>query len=1195
MTVFGTTYNWDAIEDGDHFVLVYPKVTEIPQSWDIVVNWKEGVTQTFTVSVLEGSTFSETVELEWLQANTVLSSVSMMVDDLTATFPASIPPVIVEADYVIDSRMTLAASLPAGSTVTVYKDGVAVLTDITLSGTGPFWFTELFDPDAPRAGFNANYGGKVENYSIVVTGPGGNPLDFDTTVFIESVISKDGFVTETVLDDITLGVHIDDAVAPTIESGVAKSASDGDVLLVDGAFTVDQGYVVDAIEITMDEPVLVDLGTIVTMASFGPYGTITANVDGVITITPYPGYETAALIGSFTFTVPDGSITDLRGNAFVGSIILNVLNVAPVALDDTYTTNEDVALTVPARGVLINDTDFDPAILTAIKVTDPANGTLVLNADGSLTYTPAADFHGTDTFTYMANDGLADSNVATVTITVTPVNDAPVAQDQSVETPEDTALPITLVATDVDGDTLTYAIVAQPANGTVALVGNVATYTPALNFNGTDTFTYKANDGLADSNVATVTITISPVNDAPVAQDQSVETPEDTALPITLVATDVDGDTLTYAIVAQPANGTVALVGNVATYTPALNFNGTDIFTFTANDGTVDSNIATVTITVSPVNDDPMAMDDAYETDEDTTLVVAAPGVLANDGDVDQDNLASYVLTQPAHGTLELASDGSFTYVPEPDWFGTDTFTYQLVATPGLNAAWTDEATVTITVNSVNDTPVAVDDFYTTDEDTTLTVAVPGVLENDSDVDLDGMEIVLVTDVLHGNLSLLGDGSFTYVPDPDFFGTDTFVYQLVTYPAPQSLWTDDATVTITVNPIADVPVLGLIEDATIPELVEFSFTATATDVDLPAQVLTFSLVGAPEGAAITADGVFTWTPSEEQGEGTYTFTVVVCDDTDPTPLCAEQEITLTVTEVNTAPVAQNQTVTTPEETFVDVTLVATDAENDALSYAIVDQPAHGMVTLAGTTATYTPDLDYTGPDSFTFKANDGLVDSNVATVSITVTPVNDAPVAADDEYTMAEKETLTIAAPGVLANDIDVDEDTLSAILVDTVSNGTLTLNADGSFVYMPNETFNGTDSFTYKAKDAVLESDLAVVTITVTPVNDWPIANDDFYEVVTGNELVKDVLEGVLANDVLLDPDEEVSIQILDEPLHGTLSMNDDGSFTYTPDAGFMGTDTFRYLLLSVRTINAEWSDDAMVTIVVKPYMGLFLPIIWR
>ncbi len=235
--------------------------------------------------------------------------------------------------------------------------------------------------------------------------------------------------------------------------------------------------------------------------------------------------------------------------------------------------------------------------------------------------------------------------------------------------------------------------------------------------------------------------------------------------------------------------------------------------------------------------------------------------------------------------------------------------------------------------------------------------------------------------------------------------------------------------------------------------------------------------------------MFTWTPSEEQGPGVYTFSVKVCDDTDPTPLCDEQEVTLTVTEVNAAPVAQDLTAITPEETSVAVTLMATDVENNSLTYAIVDQPAHGTVTLVGTTATYTPELNFNGSDTFTYKANDGMADSNVATVTITVTSVNDAPVAVDDEYTVAEKETLTIDAPGVLGNDSDVDGDALSAILVDTVSNGTLTPNANGSFTYIPDEYFNGMDSFTYKASDGELESELAVVTITVIPVNDWPIA----------------------------------------------------------------------------------------------------------
>ncbi|MEA4931871.1 MAG: Ig-like domain-containing protein, partial [Anaerolineaceae bacterium] len=354
----------------------------------------------------------------------------------------------------------------------------------------------------------------------------------DPAVGITLTLS-DVFHTETVI----FRFVINDTIAPTIAGMVANGAGTyGDVAAVGTTFTVDQGYTVASITLTMSEPVTVTAGTEVTLAGV-PYGLVTVSADGLtLTVTPYAGNEVASLIGTFNFVIPAGSVKDLAGNALTtleATLVVN--NVAPVAVDDAYTVAEDGVLTVEARGVLTNDTDFDPTILTAVKVSDPANGTLTLNADGSFTYTPAANYHGTDTFTYKANDGTLDSKTATVTITVTPVNDAPVAQDQSVTTAEDTAKAITLVATDADGDTLTYAIVAQPAQGSVTLVGNVATYTPAANYNGPDSFTFKANDGTLDSNTATVTITVTPVNDAPVAQDQSVTTAEDTAKAITLV------------------------------------------------------------------------------------------------------------------------------------------------------------------------------------------------------------------------------------------------------------------------------------------------------------------------------------------------------------------------------------------------------------------------------------------------------------------------------------------------------------------------------------------------------------------------------------------------------------------------------------------------------------------------------------
>src|SRR4030095_7824860 len=394
---------------------------------------------------------------------------------------------------------------------------------------------------------------------------------------------------------------------------------------------------------------------------------------------------------------------------------------------------------VVTPGVLANDSDVDGDALSAILVSQPTHGSLTLNPNGSFSYVPAANYNGTDSFTYKANDSQADSGIATVTITITPVNDAPVAVDDSYTTPEDTTLNVALPGvlandSDVDGDALSEILVIQPTHGSLTLNTNGSfSYVPAANYNGTDSFTYKANDGQADSGIATVTITITPVNDAPVAVDDSYTTPEDTTLNVVTPGvlandSDVDGDALTAVLVSQPTHGSLTLNPNGSfSYVPAANYNGTDSYTYKANDGQADSGIATVTITISGANDAPVAVDDSYTTAEDTTLNVALPGVLANDSDVDGDSLTAILVSQPTHGSLTLNPNGGFSYVPAANYNGTDSYTYK--ANDGQADAGI--ATVRITITGVNNVPVAVDDSYTTPEDMTLNVALPGVLAND--------------------------------------------------------------------------------------------------------------------------------------------------------------------------------------------------------------------------------------------------------------------------------------------------------------------------------------------------------------------------------------------------------------------------------------------------------------------------------
>src|SRR5439155_1222804 len=208
-------------------------------------------------------------------------------------------------------------------------------------------------------------------------------------------------------------------------------------------------------------------------------------------------------------------------------------------------------------------------------------------------------------------------------------------------------------------------------------------------------------------------------------------------------------------------------------YTPTANFNGSDSFSYKASDEQSDSNVATVALTITAVNDAPVAVNDPYTTNEDTPLTVVAPGVLGNDTDVDGDALTAVLVGGPSRGALTLNADGGFTYTPTANFNGSDSFSYK--ANDGV--AQSNVATVTLTINAVNDAPVALNDAYATNEDTSLTVSAPGVLGNDTDVAGDALSALLVTSPSHGALVLNANGSVTYTPAANFNGSDGFTYR----------------------------------------------------------------------------------------------------------------------------------------------------------------------------------------------------------------------------------------------------------------------------------------------------------------------------------------------------------------------------------------------------------------------------------
>lgn len=482
-------------------------------------------------------------------------------------------------------------------------------------------------------------------------------------------------------------------------------------------------------------------------------------------------------------------------SAVLGS---HVANLDPVATTDNVAVNEDAVL----NGASVMTNDYDPEA-TAIQVTPEtkttAHGQVVINADGTFIYTPNADYNGTDSFTYQVcdSDSPAGCSTGTVNVTINPVQDAPISNPDDFTTPEDTKLVVYCNCVlhndvDVDGETLTATVDQPVSHGTLEFEPDgTFVYMPEKDFFGTDTFTYHATDGTDETPETLVTIIVTPVNDPPVAADDVVNVTEDipSSLPILGNDTDVD-DVLTPGMVkvtTPPAHGTITIDSEGVKYAPDLNYYGPDSFTYTVTDvaGAV-SNIAHVSITVEPVNDAPATAADVASTPEDVPVTIP---VLINDSDVDNAlNVQSVKVTiNPAHGSVEVLPDGSVTYTPDKDYFGSDAFSYTVNDVEGLTSG---AAQVSVSITPENDAPVAVADTATVRENAPVAISV---LDNDFDVDNSHNELTLVsvTQPAMGTVNIL-DGEVVFHPDGATSGTVTFSYTIMD---PSGL-TDTAIVTI---------------------------------------------------------------------------------------------------------------------------------------------------------------------------------------------------------------------------------------------------------------------------------------------------------------------------------------------------------------------------------------------------------------
>ncbi|HGF3724604.1 TPA: tandem-95 repeat protein, partial [Vibrio parahaemolyticus] len=761
----------------------------------------------------------------------------------------------------------------------------------------------------------------------------------------------------------------------------------------------------------------------------------------------------------------------------------------------------------------LNDAFKDSDSALNFSVSGNSN-VLVSIENGIATISPTADWNGSETLTFTATDPSGESVSQTVDFTVAPVVDI---KADSTNVVEDTPTIINVLGNDTfEGDGKVVSLDANngPANGTVSVNpdGSV-TYTPNDNYHGTDSFTYIVTSG-GVSESTTVSVDVTPVNDAPVAKDDIATTQEDTAVTIDVLPndSDVDGDKLSIESASVPKEqGTVEVVNGKLVFTPAENFNGDAEITYTVTDGQL-TDEAKVTVTVNPVNDAPTIKVDAVESiTEDavsTDTVVATLTVRDTDTPEDQVTVS---LKNNSNGYFVLVGDEVKLTQAGVDAVNNDELnlkdlTISASVSDGVNPTASDSDS--LIVNRVNDAPtIKVDAVESITEDAVNTDTVVATLTvRDTDTPEDQLAVSLENNsngyfVLVGNEVKLTQAGVDAVNNDELNLKDLTISASVSDGVNPTANDSDSLI---VNRVNDAPT---VENAIADQELSEDFATYTIDLNDAFKdsdsALNFSVSGNSNIQVAIVNGIATITPTADwNGSEALTFTA-----TDPSGESVSQTVNFTVAPVADI-VADKATVVEDTPTIIKVLGNDTfEGDDQVVSLDTNNGPANGTVSVnPDGSVTYTPNDNYHGTDSFTYIVTSGGV-SESTTVSVDVTPVNDAPVAKDDIATTQEDTAVTI---DVLPNDTDIDGDKLS-IQFATVpeAQGKVEI-VDGKLVFTPAENFNGHAEITYTVTDGQL-TDAAKVTVTVNPVNDAPTIKVDAVESITEDAVSTDTVVATL------------------------------------------------------------------------------------
>jgi len=656
-------------------------------------------------------------------------------------------------------------------------------------------------------------------------------------------------------------------------------------------------------------------------------------------------------------------------------------NVAPVANNLTVSTREN-----KSKSFVLSASDADSNPLTYTILTQPKNGSLA-GSTPNLTYTPDSDFDGSDSFTFKANDGTVDSNIATVSISVSKQNSIPIAYEKIVNTTIDTSVSFLVNASDADGDNLTYSVLTHPTNG--VLTGSVPslTYQPKEGFSGDDSFTFKVNDGSDSSNIATIKLQVTGENTAPVAIEQSIEVKEDTSKIIVLTATDAEDDELTYTLVSQPEHGELTGGAPELSYIPDDNFKGSDSFTFKVNDGKVDSAIVTISIEVSDLNDEPVAVDDTIVRENWDAFDI---DVLANDTDNEGDVL-TIIGTSSDIGTVSF-TEKLITYTPSIGFVGQTSILYHIQDANGGQSS----ASVLI-------------DFNVSDEDLPI-ITIPDDIEVNATGLFTKVELGIATAIDRDGdpIPVSLTGSTILKP-----GITQLIWQAVDSEGRKA----SASQKVTVHPLVSIN-----KNQTVLEGYSGSFgvSLNGTSPSYPLSI-PYTVSGSAESGVDhdLSDGVITITSGTSANISFSTFNDAVLDDGEIININLSGDInsgsqsshSITITEENIAP---------------KVTLLTEQAGESRFKLSLED----GLVKVSATVSHPDPSkvfsyqwenaeqvlTDIDGVEqSFSFSP-DGL-SVGVYRLSLLVTDLDDS------RFSSSESVSFTIVQSSVVLTDEDTDKD----------------------------------------------------------------------------------------------------------------------------------------------------------------------------